>query len=471
MIGDDMAVVNFSGLASGIDTSSLISAYLDQQRSTRVTPLQDKIDSLTETNSAFDKLSSLLAKFKSTVDKFRDLNGTVLSKQATSSSENRVSASASNGAMNGSYALNVISLAANANFSFGDRYASATNAINSSINDGAAAADRTVSVQVGTGDDQETVQVELTSSTTAADFVSQFNAASSKAEASLVNVGTSGAPSYAIVINSNNQGTAKGTIAVSVGSEITSAGSGAFATSQLSQAADASFTLSGISGVITKSSNTVGDLISGVTFQLNATGAATVTVADDATSTTSSMSEFVDAYNDIVEFLSENDAVTRDDSNETNIFGPLANTSLDENLISAIRSAFSSASTSGGTANTLSDLGITTQRDGTLKFDSNVFQSALANDPESVRSITKNLGETLAGVNGTIAQFSRFGGLIDVARQSNQSSIESSTKQIQDVERFLSQQEQTLQAQYARMESLIGKLNSQQAALSSLGAS
>jgi flagellar hook-associated protein 2 len=195
-----------------------------------------------------------------------------------------------------------------------------------------------------------------------------------------------------------------------------------------------------------------------------------VSVTDDAVTTAASVSDFVNAYNDVIKYISENDAVTRDDSKDTNIFGPLASTSLDENLVSALRSAFSSSSISGGAVNTLSELGITTQRDGTLAFDSSKFKDALADDPESVRSITRNLGEGLASVNGIIAQFTRFGGLFGTAHRANDSEIELYNKQISEVEKSLSQQETALQARYARLESVIGKLNSQQTALAGLRA-
>ncbi len=464
-----MSAVTFSGLASGIDSTSIIASILDQRRSTQIKPLQTKISTLTDTNSSLAKLSELLETLKGTADKFRDINGTVLAKTAASSSETRVTATAANAAGNGSYAVNVLSLAKNGNSSFNDRYTSTSQAINSSINNGAAAANRTVTVQVGTGTDQESVAVELTSSTTAADFVSQFNSSSSKAEASLVNVGTTSSPSYAIVINSNNQGTSLGQLSTSVGSEITSAGSGAFASTTTSQATNAQFTVSGISGTFTRSNNTVSDVITGVTLNLQSTGAATITVGDDASTTATTVQSFVDAYNDVVKYIADNDLVSAGETGQNAVFGPLASTSIDEGFLGSVRSALSSSSISSGLVNTLGDLGIKTERNGTLSFDSTKFKESVASDPESVRSITRKLGDSLASVGGTIAQYTQFNGLIDFAERGNQSSIDSYNKRVSELERALSQQEFILKGQYARLESIIGKLNSQQSALSGLG--
>jgi flagellar hook-associated protein 2 len=463
-----MSGVTFTGLASGIDSSSIISSILQQRRSAQIEPLEKKISELSDTNSSLAKLQELLTNLKSATDGFREVNGTVLAKTAASSSESRITATASNSASNGSYNLNVLSLAKNGSSSFNDRFASTSAVVNASINNGAAAVDRTVSVQVGTGSEQENVSIELTNTSTASDFVTQFNATSQKAQASLVNVGTTSSPSYAIVINSNASGSEKGEIAISVGAEITSAGGGTFTSSNLSQATDSTFTIDGVSGVFTRGSNSVSDVIGGLTFSFQSTGAATITVSDDGASTSSSVQEFVDSFNEIVKYIDENDLVTLDETGQQAVFGTLASTSLDENLLTALRAAFSGAATSGNSFNTLADLGITTERDGTLKFDVSKFESAISSDPESVRTITKNLGEALAGVSGTIAQFTRFNGLIDVAEQGNQAQIDASNARIIDLEKLLSQQEQQLTAQYSRLESVIGKLNSQQSALSGL---
>lgn len=463
-----MAVVNFTGLASGIDSSSLIQAILDQQRQARIKPLEKRVTELTDTNSSFSKLKELLSDLNSAASVFRPVNGSGLAKTVSSSAESRVTATASNAATNGTYAVTVSSLASNATNSFDDRFLASTDAINSSINDGASAASRTITVDVGTGGSQETVGIEITSTTSISDFVTQFNAASSKAEASIVNVGTSGSPSYAVVINSNNQGTQTGALSVSVGSEITTAGGGAFGSITSSSATDAQFAIAGIAGSFTRSSNTISDVIPGLTLNLQAAGTATVSVRDDPTVTASNVQEFVDAYNSLVEYIKENDAVSDDESGESKIFGSLSSTALDENVLSAIRQAFSSSSTSGGLVNTLADLGISTQRDGTLKLDTDALNAAIAQDPESVRTITSNLGETLASVDGTIAQYTRFNGLIGNSVQTNTNQIDGLNTRIEDIERALEKQKVQLTAQYARLESVVGKLNSQQSALTGL---
>jgi flagellar hook-associated protein 2 len=181
-----------------------------------------------------------------------------------------------------------------------------------------------------------------------------------------------------------------------------------------------------------------------------------------------SVQEFVDAFNAVRSFISENDLVTQDESTRQSIFGPLASLSLDENLMSSLRNSLTSASVTGGLSNSLADLGITTERDGSLKLDQAKLTTAIGDDPESVRSIMMNLGDDVAGVDGLVAQYTRFGGLIDSAQSTFNGQIDSYTKSIERSEEYLDRQKQTMTAQYARLEAVIGKMNSQQSALAGL---
>ncbi|MCB0310666.1 MAG: flagellar filament capping protein FliD [Bdellovibrionales bacterium] len=464
-----MALINFSGIASGIDSGALIQALLDKERTARVAPLSDKITSLQDTSSVFGELKVLLNSLKEKTSAFRLVNGGALEKLATSSDETIVSANASNAATNGSYQLSVTQIAKNATFSFksNSTYTSSSDKISATM-----LGSDDVSVLVGSGSDQESVEISVDSSTTLSDFVTEFNAQSSKATASLINVGTSANPDYRIVINSNNQGLQKGELQISVGAGLTTAG--AFNDNSLSQAQNAELSLSGIGSgggdIIERDSNSISDLIPGVTLELASVGSATISIADDASATSASLQSFVDAYNQVVKYIAENDIIERQEDGDQveNIFGPLAGTSLDENILSALRKSLIGSGQTGSSVNILADLGITTARDGSLEFDSALFEEALSKDPEAVRTITQNLGESLASTDGTIAQFTRFNGIIDLAIRSNDSQVRLNQERIADAERALARQEEVLTAQFARLEALIGKLNNQQSSLASI---
>ncbi|MCI5066542.1 flagellar filament capping protein FliD [bacterium] len=464
-----MALITFSGLASGIDSSALIEAMLEQERITRVNPFQRELTDREETNSSFDELKNLLGELSTSVQSFRTINGGAISKNAVSSDETVLTTTASSAANQGSYAINVSQLATNATFSFNDRFTATDEVIGAGIDDGASAADRTVSFTVGQGDASESVDIELTSTTTAAQFVSSFNDASGKATASLVNLGTESSPSYSILIQSNETGEEEGSITLdSVGSEVSGAGS--FTANTLLQANNLEFTLDGISGTISRSSNTVNDVIPGISFTAGDTGSATISVNVDSGQTEGQIAEFVEKYNAVVSFIAEQDAISEEQVGEEilNVFGPLATTSLDEGVLTALRSALSQSGSSEEEVKILADLGISTERDGTLKFDSDVFQEALANDADGVESLLAVVGEGLGAVDGTIAQYTRFNGLIDEAVSGNNDRIAGLQDRIQSVEESLLKKEESLIAQFARLESQISQLQSQQNSLSSL---
>src|SRR5690606_4434702 len=101
------------------------------------------------------------------------------------------------------------------------------------------------------------------------------------------------------------------------------------------------------------------------------------------------------------------------DGESKTVYGPLRKSTIDNNAVSAIRLALSSAGISGQDVSIVAELGITTARDGTLSFDRSVFDSAVQQNPDDVTALLQNVGEKLGKIGGSIDQFTRFNGLID----------------------------------------------------------
>lgn len=473
-----MPLINFAGLASGIDSEALIDALSESLRNQRVVPNETKIAELEETNTALEELRSKLLSLQSIARGFSTLSGGILLKNASSTDESKITATASNSAANGTYAPTVTQRAKNATFSFASTsrtYTGTSDAINPNINDGAAESpNRTVTVTVGTGSFTETVNIPITSTTTITDFVTSFNSVSTKGVATLVNVGTSSSPDYRPFITTSNEGLERGQIAVTVGTEITTAGGGSFNSNTTSQATNATLTMAGFSGTITRASNTISDIIPGVTFVLQNTGTATITVSDDTAGTQARVQEFIDAYNEIVAFVDEGNLIEseQDGKELENIFGPLSKTRSDDGILSSLRSAISGSSYSGGsTVKIFADMGITTERDGTLKFDTNTFSTAITTEPNSVKEIWETFSDTVSLTGGTIDSYVKFGGLFDITINGNETLVTDLNDRIARAEEQIGKQEEALRLRFARLESLIGRLQSQQNALSSALAS
>jgi len=454
-----MPVVNFSGLASGIDTEALIKAIIDSDRQVKIKPLEKKVTEFTDENAKLDELKTLLKSLKDIGDGFRTVSsqGGALTKNTTSSDETVATATADNDAFNTSFQLTVTTLASNGTASFNNTFADTSTVINSG------ASPSSVVVNIGTGTELETTTLNVDNTTTVAGFVTAFNEASTKAIATAVNVGTAASPSYKIMFSSLNEGTLKGNLSITDASSFFSAGS------TIQNASNATFSLQGITGTITRSSNSVSDVIPGVTIQLNKGGAlsTTITVGDDVEGSIANVQTFVDKYNEIVAFVYENNLIVPPEStNGLNTFSPLSKSRLDDNTLSTLRTALSSVAYTGGSQiRILADIGITTQQD----INASTFSDALAKESESVQEILNSLGRLIGGLaasGGVIDVFTRFQGLYENSITTKKNRIDDLNIEISDAENVLTQKETTLRAQFSRFESLTSRLQQQQSSLS-----
>ncbi|CRI56028.1 flagellar filament capping protein FliD [Pseudomonas sp. CCOS 191] len=173
-------------------------------------------------------------------------------------------------------------------------------------------------------------------------------------------------------------------------------------------AQDAEFSIDGLE--LTSSKNTVDDAVSGLSLELTGvsdpkvTSGVKVTVALDNEGLKKSVQSFVDAYNTLQKAVSALTTPTKDENGKVTSLGPLSNDPTTKALLGDLRKVI--ADTAGnGNLNTLSQLGINTQKDGTLEFNGTKFSAAL-ND--------KKLGAEIQGLfTGDQGVFTRMNKAID----------------------------------------------------------
>jgi len=142
-------------------------------------------------------------------------------------------------------------------------------------------------------------------------------------------------------------------------------------------AQNANFEVNGVA--VSKTSNTVSDVVQGVTLTLSkvTTSPVTLTVARDTSAIGSSISGFVKAYNDLAATLksvSAYDPVSRQGA-------ILQGDSTVRSLQSQLRSVLSTPVAGTSSAlRTLSDIGVSFQKDGTLALSQTKLDSAIANN-------------------------------------------------------------------------------------------
>jgi flagellar hook-associated protein 2 len=217
----------------------------------------------------------------------------------------------------------------------------------------------------------------------------------------------------------------------------------------------------------------VDDVIQGVTLQLLTEGSSsTVTVGDDADATSDLLGEIVEAYNDIVEFVNENDTIERVEDSEddaTNIYGSLAKTRTDNDFLTQFRfELIESESANGTSVKSMSEIGISTNKDGTLDYDADDFKEAIADDSLGVLEVLTDFADATAGITGFMYDYTKLNGLIDIAQDANDSEIKNLNDKIDQLDRILAQQRTSLEKQFTALEVTMSELQNQQAQLSSV---
>ena len=160
-----------------------------------------------------------------------------------------------------------------------------------------------------------------------------------------------------------------------------------FSLSQTAQ--DASFTLDGIA--ITKSSNTVTDVITGTIVTLESAGSGTITLSSDTDTIKENIQSYVDGFNELMLHL--NDVLSLDaDTGETSVlFANFAIQYLQHTLRATASQEILGVS---GDFLYLSQIGIRTLSDGSLSIDDGDLSNALAKDVGNVSELFSSKGST-----------------------------------------------------------------------------
>lgn len=151
----------------------------------------------------------------------------------------------------------------------------------------------------------------------------------------------------------------------------------------------------------TRSSNSVTDVVEGVTIDLESVstgGAVTVQVDRDVDAVVAGIEAFVQAFNAVSEFvLSQfNGAGAEEGEADRPLSGDLVVRQIRNSMRNALESAISS---NAGSFSRLSELGIEANRDGLYDIDSSALRAAVESDPQGVERIFAAYG---AGSVGTV---------------------------------------------------------------------
>lgn len=217
------------------------------------------------------------------------------------------------------------------------------------------------------------------------------------------------------------------------------------------------------------SSNTVDTLIPGVTLNLRSEGTATVNVESDVDGMVEAISDFVTAYNDVMEYINTKTAETRLDDPTTAEERIQGTFTTDRNFIDT-KSALNTivgglVSGLPNTLNQLAQIGIEATSDdygksAKLEIDTTKLKAALTSDAEGVAAIFNTSG------GGIMAQMTQqikslnniVDGSLTMENKNLDEGIDRLNERIATMEETLTAREAALRLQFANMETMISEL-------------
>jgi flagellar hook-associated protein 2 len=419
--------ITAAGVGSGIDIESILSQLNEIERQP-IAVLNQKREALDVELSAYGTAKSALNTFQ-TAAKALGTTSDFGAFVASSSDEEVFTATASNGKTPERHEIEVLSLATNHRLA-SDAYAS----------DDAAVAQGTYSFTSGGGNFD--IEVDENNATLEGLRDSINSEISNKSvSASIINVDGGSR----LILTAKESGT-EGAITVSRSDLLVVDPNAGF--SEITEAVDASLIVHGFQ--VTSSSNSVSNVIDGVTLNLTGTGKATVDSQRDLTSLRSSLDELVSSYNSMMQTFNQ-----LGDSE-------LSGDQLPRGVESQMRRAFfDSVDLGGGDFATPLELGFTFDRFGTLSIDSTKYENALENGVDRyVQAFSQADTGISSRFSNLVDEYTKAGGIIDTREDGVDSRRDTIDDQIDRLEYRVEQTNLRLRRQYTAMDLAVSNLQS-----------
>ncbi len=421
-----MGTITAPGVGSGLDISGIIQSLVAVEREPLNRIEANQSAARTEL-SAFGRLNSSLETFESALSGLDSFSSFRIF-ETTTSDENIATATASSDAAEGETDIVITQLAQR------NVLSSAAFTDTSTI-----VGEGTLTISVGA--DSFDVVIDSTNSTLSGIRDAINNASDNTGITATVINANDGSR---LIFSSDDEGVANA-LTLAGGGTLTSLSSGNLTVQE--PPLDAQFTVSGFA--VTSSSNTVSNVLQGVTFELEAIGASTITVGRNNSAVQESVQEFVDAFNAVNTTITQLRA------------GDLQGESLLLTIVSDLRNVFNTATTGlGGTFSSLSEIGVAFNDEGALALDADALTTALNADFRGVSNLFADPTQGYVTRLQNIAELLvRTGGLIDTREEGVNTRIDNFDSRIDQFELRLISIERRLTRQFAALDTLLSSLN------------
>ncbi len=460
-----------NGIGSGMDINGMVKALVNAESAPKTAQLDRLEKTTTNKVSALGQFRSALSTFQTALGKLNDPS-LFEKRSASSSAADSVSIKADAKAGAGNYNVQVFNLAQTSKVAL----AGVDNA-SDSLGSG--------TLTINVGDEALDIDLKDASLTDIRDAIN--NAGKDSGLSATIVSDPSGASGSRLVLSSDTSGTGND-ISVAVSSDASeklgrlafapdagadtdfkppAAGNDPLAARVISYSRDANLAIDGIN--LSSASNTIDDVIEGVSLTLKSAQSADaldkaetikLSVSEDKGGVRKSITEFVDSYNAMLESVNKLTKVTPVGGEDSEpLAAALVGDSSVRSFMSAIRGELGSAGNSEG-IRMLSDLGITTQRDGTLAVDNTKLNKALDNNFDQVNSFFTGKDGLMARMESKVTPYTDKGGVLDSRTKALQNTISSVDAQRESHAARISKLEARLFTQFNAMDMLVSQMNS-----------
>jgi flagellar hook-associated protein 2 len=451
-------LVNALGSGAGFDTKKIVTTLVAAEKASSQASIDRKSEDVEAKVSGTAQLKSAIQTLKTAfevVDDKRDFNFSSLS---NSNPEQLYADFDTSTSVPGTYKINVSQLAQN------DSIRSSAVSSQTADQNGTSAA--TVVIKIGTG--TATTLTLGAGATSLDDLVTGINNLDIDVTARVVEVSTG---SYRVVVEGPQGADNALTITDSVFGITTDTSAATYSSSSKTQAAqNSTITVNGLS--VSRSSNEVDDLVPGLKLDLMA-----VTSSDLVLSVSRNSSIAKNAITNLVAAYNAFDAVMQDltgAETSTGETGLLKSDSAVKGILDTVRDFLTSNSSTPGTNITsMSDMGITIQRDGKFKIDSTKFGTAMTSyydditklfsgDSDDQSSYSADARGMAGDIVTKIDDYLSWDGLITLREAAYKTSQTSITKSQEVLDAKMVKVEDRYTKQFSTMSKIMDEMNAMQ---------
>jgi flagellar hook-associated protein 2 len=433
-----MAGISSLGVGSGVLTADVIDQLKEADKSTILTPIEDKMTLNNQKQEAYTLLSSLMTTLKSSASALS--YDTIFDNKTVSVSGNS-DVTIDSGANVESFTLETVTLAKKDITQFG--------AVGST---GTAISTTGGTLTIGAYDvvyDNTTTLSELAQAIT--------DESNGDIEASILQTGDG---EYSLIVSSSQTGADQALTISDTGDLSSNLLDVASGYQKIQTASDAEFKYNGIT--TTRSTNEISDLVVGLNITLKEEGDfSNVEIDQDNEPFTGEMQLFVDSYNSLMQNIS--DMTTADQ--EEGVKGVFNG----ESFVRNIKNDLNSVITSISNGDSLMNYGLELDRYGKMTLDTSKLNEKLSEDPDALKTFftggTDDSGNDVTGIFETIddkiKSYTGYGKALSNFNDSLKSKAESITENYSRAQEMLNTRYDIMTQRFTAFDAMISKINAQ----------